>query len=310
MALWDKKVRLTEYPAEKSWVRVTFEDDSQVLRDDVDLSLKCLGCYKTSSERGHLSNVAEYIQYHGFCRPCFAEKIFEVPGVLNLRAKFVWKRPVDRTRDARTDSESYNGADARGNNFGIGDNVKLFRDTKKVKSDQGEGIVFQLHEYTADGFGEYAKFLARVFFRETGEESLLWAEKLEALTCNAIRFDTSEFEGSLTNTKCGFDPKKARNPKIKQAFEEDVARAIWMSHRLNYLYTDGDQEAVAELSLDINSELKKAQLPKERLHYWFKGEFNRRVQMGFRLRDQQIAFLVPYLAGERVATYKVIERKS
>lgn len=200
------------------------------------------------------------------------------------------------------------GADIRGNNFGIGDLVsynpkwakspRIFRERKK-------GMVLDLYEYKARDYSDWKSYLADVDFEADGRK-IANAEDLEALTCRRMSFDTSKYK-DMENIH-SFDPEKSKIYGINKVFNDPIARAIWMSYKMHHLTCEGDTKILTNASLKISKQLRKAKLPRSQIHLWFKKRFeNTKLNVPSGISNEHIAFLVPYLAGEKVATYKVEE---
>ena len=117
---------------------------------------------------------SEYVNGDGFCRPCYAEVAFDVPGRLQIPTnlqecgdlEYIWARSVERTLDTSFYYRSLLlGADIEGNNFGVGDTVHYdaTRDDARVLLVSGEGVVVALHEYHLYNDRSQKSFLAKVF---------------------------------------------------------------------------------------------------------------------------------------------------
>jgi len=248
-----------------------------------------------------------------------------VPPKINPSGKFqgpedrqwIWKEPVEQTssyREKAVYSERTVGADLFSNNFGVGDEVLYHpeREPDKLFEEELEGKVLEIHSY----FGEYCPnvnsprhYLTRTSFN--GRKRLIVAKSLEALTCNHIDIDTSKFDGFLDDAIFTYNPITTNDKYLKVAFQDDVARAIWMGIRCNHLMAKGWETKLAKYALDMSDKLDRAANldgHSDRVHYWFKNRpFTPRYLERMKLEDPQVAAMVPYLTGEKVATYVIKE---
>ncbi|MFH1711051.1 MAG: hypothetical protein ABH840_01950 [Nanoarchaeota archaeon] len=294
---------------------IEYSDNSVKVFRDYPEEIDCRSCGT------HVSNLRQVLEYSGFCRECYPQVMFNVPSKIPNNQftgieSWVWTGRVSQTSDTKnTFGSGHYGADIHGNNFAISDaviyNPDNDRENKKIFMISMEGIVTDLHRYSLDDgcyFDDFKGFLAAVFFNKENQRVLIHAKRLEALTCNHLALDNRElakFEGKLDSMSCSFDPMNPKH-KLKKVFSDPVSRAVWMSYRSNHILDQYSVERIKKVSLEISRDLKKNPLPRDRIHLWFKRKM---AKFGFRdIPDEQIACLVPYLAGSRKAGYKVIEK--
>jgi len=246
-----------------------------------------------------------FVQYHGFCSPCFGELAFGMPGKLNSDCgAYIWRRPVDQTSDTEGFMDREIGADFLGNNFGVGD-IVLYdprRDREKRLSRREEGTVLAIYEYQLPHQPRYNTFLTRTHFGG-GVGVTIPARSLEALTCDHLDIDMGDFEGLLDDVPSQFDPREVGEDMAK-VFHDDIARAIWMSYRLNHLVDDAALDKLTRFSFETAKKLRGAKLSRERVHLWLKKKLR---MAGFQMEDPQVAALVPYLVGERTSSFHLEE---
>jgi len=296
---------------------IEYSDSSVKVFRDYPKEIDCRSCGT------HVSNLRQVLEYSGLCRECYPQVMFQVPFEIHdsqfLRKEtLVWTGRVNQTsdREPTSTSRAY-GADYCRNNFAIGDTVLYNPDNDQENQKQlitsMEGTVTDLHRYSINDrcyFDEYKSFLAAVFFNKENPRVLIPAKCLEALTCNHLVLDSkvlASFEGKLDVMGCSFDPMNPKH-KLKKVFSDPVSRAVWMSYRSNHILDQFAVDRLKRVSIEISNELTKNPLPRDRIHLWFKRIM---AKSGFRdIDDEQIACLVPYLAGSRKAEYKIVLKQT
>ena len=240
-----------------------------------------------------IAEEVEYLLFNRTCRQCFTEELrknTDVPFVMRReysKVEFQWH---DLVREA---------PDAYGDKFGVGDEVKVNGIKAKV---------VRLHKYKEDIIEQEA-FLAQVTPMYAGKCHVLNipTEYLKALTNEHVEIPRGDYK-ELIDVPSRFDPKTVKDKSVRKVFENDVARAIWMVYRLHHLVTDNHLDALNRFSLSFAERVKKGQIKPKYMFYEFKNRF--RKDAGFNMDDGLIALLVPYLTGEKKATYVVQEEKA
>lgn len=285
-------------------IQITWSDKSETHHPGVPEKIECVECKTPVSDRPAI------VRFAGYCGECYPQVSFGVPHEMDLKrwssdSPFYWRRKLKHTFNPRAENRD-RGPDWNGNHFGVGDTVLY--DVRKDPDEQilvlgpQEGRVVEIHEYKQPCYaGREVAFLTRV--EVDGKKADVLANRLEALTCEHVEMDTSRFEGIYDNMPCGFNPMEGDEP-IPTIFKDDVARAIWMFYISNHLTSTGDVDRLNEGALATSAKLKKVNLPKDRVHIWFKREFEK---TGLRMENPQIQALVPYLVGEKTTGYHVAE---
>jgi hypothetical protein len=240
-----------------------------------------------------IAEEVEYLLFNGTCRQCFTEELrknTDVPFVMRReysKVEFPWH---DLVREA---------PDAYGDRFGVGDEVKVNGIKAKV---------VRLHEYR-DRLIEQGSFLAQVIPMYAGKSHVLNipTEYLKALTNEHVEIPKGDYK-ELIDVPSRFNPKTVKDKSIRKVFENDVARAIWMVYRRNHLMTDDHLNALNRFSLSFAERVRKEQIKPKYMFYKFKRRFEK--DTGLKMDDSLIAVLVPYLNGEKKATYVVQKEKA
>jgi hypothetical protein len=205
-------------------------------------------------------------------------------------------------------SFSRGGADFFGNNFGLHDLV-AYNPGHQTPEDlrfkgRIKGVVLDIHQYNPDiSFGRYG-FLVRAYFDRVGKIDF-FASQMEALTCSGLKLDKkviARFQEVLKDVPVFYDPFQNEEG---EAFSDPVARALLISYKQNHLVAEGDPPKINKLFCDIASRLKDREIPRERIHLWLKKQLG---ATRFTMGDEQIAALIPFLVGERVANYHIEPR--
>jgi hypothetical protein len=264
----------------------------------------CKNCGNT------IRDLSTLLQSNGFCKPCYPQVHFSVPYEIKSNTEgwgnWRWTSQVKYTTDGHNSSHLVrrSGADFFSNNFGVGDTV-LFEPQRKTPPKHAEGTVIDLHRYSLSEYNsdDYKIYLAKIFLHATKTLVAQEASQLEALTCNHVPLDTSEFDGRLDDVPCTFEPQKAG---LGEIFADDRARAFWMTYRLNHISDDNALVLLKKKAIEISRELKKAEFPRDRVHLWLKKALRTTC---LQMEDDQIAALVPYLVGARKSGYHVVEKR-
>jgi hypothetical protein len=308
MVIWDKIIISSKLEDSGKVLRIVWKDGKETIVKGLIKEVRCNKCCQIFEE----SRLGEYVQYQGLCRPCFASSVFGVSGRIGLEDNvqdYLWKRPASKTissvNNDDPDDEEPNGADMLRNNFGIGDIVLHHPKTQRSRSSKTEGVVTELHEYWKDNTGELRTYLVHVLFKGSSGPQIFPAREIEALTCSALHLDIHRWKEKLDNVECNFDPSQSKIPYVSRVFRDPIARAIWMSYKINHVFEGNDAEDLAIKSLDASQEIKSHPLPEERVHLWFKKKFNLTPPYSCKMGDVQIAALVPYLIGEKVSEFHI-----
>jgi hypothetical protein len=251
---------------------------------------KCLKCKK------EINRVKDIIQLKGYCRSCYPKVEFNIPGIIEgLSANYTWDFPVEQTA-----YEDYVGAysgNLGGRNFGIGD-IVLYHPKRNDKGEKIkapiEGKVIDIHQYSSSGGS--VEFIAKVDFGKPYGEKFLYGSSLEPLTNEHVSFPGIKETSEMKNISIAFDPMKSRH---KEIFKNPIARAIWMDYRRCHIVDDNALDVLSEDALKISSLLEEIPLARDRVALFFKK------MMRLNISEEDAVFMVPYLTGEKIATYKV-----
>lgn len=125
------------------------------------------------------------------------------------------------------------------------------------------------------------------------------------------------YDKELKDLVCTFDPMKS---DLKEVFEDDIARAIWMAYRRCHIVSPEMLRGLRVGSLEIAKDVRKnpdvlnrafAELGywiAQRICYYDSSAFNSftHTQNKSKAECEEFAeFILPYLTGEKVATFKI-----
>jgi len=130
----------------------------------------------------------------------------------------------------------------------------------------------------------------------------IFSSQLEALTCSGLRLNEKEiarFQEALKDVSVYYDPFQNGEG---EAFSDSIARALLISYKQNHLTETRDPPRLNRLFCDIANKLREQEIPRERVHLWLKKQLR---TTRFTMGDEQIAALIPFLIGERVANYHI-----
>ncbi len=261
--------------------------------------------------------------YGGLCKPCFPTIKFGFPYKWE-NLTWIGKRDEIRTEQRGFAPYAYLwGGDAFDNVFRVGDIVAYDPDlitfTEKgleigrnpLFPKVTEGKVLEIHEYRFDGV-EGDDFLTKIYF--PGDSRLgikkathfLAASRLEALTCENVDFDITKYNW-LDNGEILCEEGKIDDDQFQKILDTPIARAIWMSYAGNHVFLSGAESRFNNLTLELSEKIVSRTFEDNRIHLWFKKEMGAN---GFKMGDNQIASLVPYLLGEEIAHYKIVKKAS
>ncbi len=197
-------------------------------------------------------------------------------------------------------------SDRFGNNFGVGDIVLYDSrwkkdDGKRRRAKPEEGTVTSIYQYcVTHGSERKRKIVARVNFGKKGE-MLIPSELLQAITNEHVIFNPNTLEKFTELKDVVSTSNPVEVPELKPVFDDPVARAIWIAYRKSHIMHDELLRVLNESSLRIANLLRETPIPKNRLALWFQ----RNMPPVIKVSEQFAVFMVPYLTGEKEATYIV-----
>jgi len=125
------------------------------------------------------------------------------------------------------------------------------------------------------------------------------------------------YDEELNDVPCTFDPMKS---DLKEVFKDDIARAIWMAYRFWHICSGEMLKGLREGSLKIARKIRKnpdiLKKPIDEIGYWIAREiccydsfaFNAFTSTMYEPKaecEEFAEFILPYLKGEKIATFKI-----
>lgn len=288
------------------------EQTTEVSREEFDLESDCTNCNDRK-----ISGL-DRLKLGDLCKVCYPQVKFGIPPVLNDFLEittYLWQYPVSQTLSLIEGSQEgffgkYVVGDLHGNHFGVGDEVLLLprrdrsgrRIGQKKERVAKEGVAFEIHQYRemfADGtlYESGSKTFAVIVKLADGTlEFTQSANRIIALTETNVIYSNLR---KIPDLAPKLAPEVETTLKEKGILDDPVAFAIYAGYRVNHISDSRDVDRVEKSALEISQELRKQPVPKDRLPLWFKEVM--RPSVGIDIAR----FMVPYLTGERVATYTV-----
>lgn len=253
---------------------------------------------KTCGETIHHDE--DKIQFDGDCRNCYVKENHDVPGKIKTNlyySDYYWIGQIKDTAIRHAFPNYELQGDLKGNDFGVGDFV-ISKDDKQVKN---KGVVTDMHLYDQYpynfGNAHQGMVLARVNFGVCFDD--MPSSRLIALTDSHVDYSHIKKLPPLEDIPIKSDPMKSEH---KEAFNDPVARAIWMTYVRNHLIFD--HEGINKASLTIAKEIKDKKISPDEMRIWFRDRF---VELSnLNIEKEYVLLLAPYLSGEKVATYKIV----
>lgn len=230
-----------------------------------------------------------------------------IPKTLDLKQvhPYGWEAAVDQTQLTK-EGDPYHRfwPDHFGNNFGVGDTVLynprlVFSGSKKPAK---EGIALEIHQYAQKPeSGQVLNYPERTFgvlvdFGESEKIRFHPSAHLTAVTNDHALAPRVDKIPDLKNIL--IFSSEPMNSKMRDVLEDPVARAIWMGYRRAHIIDQYGLSVLEDSALNLAAELRKNPLPENRLSLWFKNKMKPKINITL------ATFMVPYLTGEKIATYK------
>lgn len=230
---------------------------------------------------------------------------FEAPQVmLSGSDTYVLEKTVTQTRSGEFEHPYRRFyPSASGDNFGIGD-IVLFNPRwmqPYSRKPEIEGEVLAIHQYMQQKYpdSDYIHpdstrtFGALVNFH--GLNRFLPSKLLLPLTNDHVTFEDTDYFPKMIDVP--FRNYSGASDRIKQIYQDPVSRAIWMAYRLKHNVDPEALEVLNRTSLSLADELKQHPIERSRVALWFRRNMKPCV-------DEKFAVcMVPYLLGEKIATY-------